>query len=87
MLRDLVLGAMAIVVGMVVGTSLMLSFHGMTLVLLGSSASTAVVLLVVQYCLRVMSASTSPPETVCRKCGYILKGLAEPRCPECGEQI
>ncbi len=23
----------------------------------------------------------------CLKCGYILKGLAEPRCPECGEAI
>jgi hypothetical protein len=23
----------------------------------------------------------------CVKCGYILKGLREPRCPECGEQI
>ena len=26
-------------------------------------------------------------ETRCRKCGYILKGLTEPRCSECGEQI
>jgi hypothetical protein len=26
-------------------------------------------------------------ETVCRKCGYILKGITEPRCPECGERI
>ncbi len=23
----------------------------------------------------------------CLKCGYILKGLTEPRCPECGRQI
>ena len=23
----------------------------------------------------------------CPKCGYILKGLSEPRCPECGERI
>jgi len=23
----------------------------------------------------------------CLKCGYILKGLSEPRCPECGKQI
>ena len=23
----------------------------------------------------------------CLKCGYILKGLSEPRCPECGECI
>ena len=26
-------------------------------------------------------------ECLCRKCGYILKGLSEPRCPECGEAI
>ncbi len=26
-------------------------------------------------------------ETRCRKCGYILKGITEPRCPECGERI
>jgi hypothetical protein len=23
----------------------------------------------------------------CRKCGYVLRGLSEPRCPECGEPI
>jgi hypothetical protein len=27
------------------------------------------------------------PETRCRKCGYIFRGLTEPRCPECGERI
>ena len=26
-------------------------------------------------------------QTRCRKCGYILRGLTEPRCPECGERI
>jgi hypothetical protein len=26
-------------------------------------------------------------ETRCRKCGYILRGIREPRCPECGERI
>ncbi len=26
-------------------------------------------------------------ETRCRKCGYILKGIPEPRCSECGEKI
>ena len=26
-------------------------------------------------------------ETRCRKCGYILKGLSRPECPECGEGI
>ena len=26
-------------------------------------------------------------QTRCRKCGYILKGITEPRCSECGERI
>ena len=26
-------------------------------------------------------------ETYCRKCNYILRGITEPRCPECGERI
>jgi hypothetical protein len=26
-------------------------------------------------------------ETTCRVCGYILRGISEPRCPECGERI
>lgn len=30
-----------------------------------------------------------PPdrETRCRRCGYILRGISEPRCSECGERI
>ena len=26
-------------------------------------------------------------ETRCRRCNYILRGITEPRCPECGERI
>ncbi len=26
-------------------------------------------------------------ETRCRRCSHILRGLTEPRCPECGERI
>jgi hypothetical protein len=26
-------------------------------------------------------------ETYCRRCGYILRGLTEPKCSECGEVI
>lgn len=26
-------------------------------------------------------------ETRCRRCSYILRGISEPRCPECGEKI
>lgn len=29
----------------------------------------------------------SDGETRCRRCGYILRGISEPRCPECGERI
>jgi rubrerythrin len=31
--------------------------------------------------------STIERFTRCRKCKYILNGLTEPRCPECGERI
>ncbi len=31
--------------------------------------------------------STPVEETRCRVCGYILRGIPEPRCPECGERI
>jgi hypothetical protein len=31
--------------------------------------------------------STHNGETRCRKCRYILRGISEPRCPECGERI
>ncbi len=27
------------------------------------------------------------PDTRCRKCRYILRGISAPRCPECGERI
>lgn len=27
------------------------------------------------------------PESRCRSCGYILRGLSAPKCPECGEAI
>ncbi len=26
-------------------------------------------------------------DTLCGRCGFILKGLREPRCPECGNRI
>lgn len=33
------------------------------------------------------SAERGDDETRCRKCRYILRGLSEPRCPECGTRI
>ena len=32
-------------------------------------------------------SETKDGHTRCGKCGYILKGLTEPRCSECGERI
>ncbi len=37
--------------------------------------------------LRRSLVDTFHTETRCRKCGYILKGITEPRCPECGTRI
>jgi len=36
---------------------------------------------------RFLGTSVIDPETRCRKCGYILRGISEPRCSECGERI
>ena len=35
----------------------------------------------------IASRRARTPETHCRRCGYILRGLAEPRCPACEEPI
>ena len=35
----------------------------------------------------VKNAEIDSQHIHCLKCGYILKGLTEPRCPECGERI
>ncbi len=36
---------------------------------------------------RYYKAKLHDGELRCRKCNYILRGLTEPRCPECGEGI
>jgi drug/metabolite transporter (DMT)-like permease len=38
-------------------------------------------------CCFVLGLRRQKKETRCRKCGYILRGLSEPRCSECGEAI
>jgi len=37
--------------------------------------------------LRYRPTGPTDSETRCRKCGYILRGISEPRCPECGEVV
>lgn len=34
-----------------------------------------------------LGPQVSDGENHCHRCGYILRGLSEPRCPECGEAI
>ncbi len=36
---------------------------------------------------RFLPTPNTNNETRCRKCGYILRGIPEPRCSECGERI
>jgi len=45
------------------------------------------VLGIAAYAMLTYQARKSDSETHCRKCQYILKGITEPRCPECGERI
>ena len=39
------------------------------------------------YCVLRRRTLSDKEHLHCLKCGYILKGLSEPRCPECGERI
>jgi hypothetical protein len=44
------------------------------------------------FCLTIFTllerqAPEKAGESYCRRCGYILRGLSAPRCPECGEAI
>lgn len=41
----------------------------------------------VGWVLLTLTDAFSIGELRCRKCRYILKGLSEPRCPECGTPI
>jgi len=47
----------------------------------------AVLTLLVYGLLTRWAAIKGDSETRCRNCQYILKGISEPRCPECGERI
>lgn len=42
---------------------------------------------VFSFVARRRHSSNAQVETVCRKCGHILRGLTSPRCPECGERV
>jgi hypothetical protein len=55
------------------------------LVLLIGTAAAAPTLFVYGYLRK--AADRGDGHLHCLKCGYILKGLSEPRCPECGERI
>lgn len=47
-----------------------------------------IITVVVYRWLSVAANDTSEVrETRCRKCQHILRGISEPRCPECGERI
>jgi len=39
------------------------------------------------WVLLTVSDTRRDGECRCRKCSHILRGLSEPRCPECGERI
>ena len=53
--------------------------------LLGNAALVASAGGVIMAC--VKNAEVDSQHIRCLKCNYILKGLTEPRCPECGERI
>ena len=60
---------------------------------LHTGKSVAFTLPTAAFCLAVFALFVYRPpkkgagESYCRRCGYILRGLSKPRCPECGETI
>jgi len=45
------------------------------------------VLTAVGWVVIAITAARGDHDTRCRKCRHILRGLSEPRCPECGSAI
>ena len=60
-------------------------FASVALFVMFPTVVTVVVFLAVDRYLRGQESGEF--ETRCRKCRHILKGITEPRCPECGERI
>jgi zinc transporter ZupT len=57
------------------------------LVFLLPFTATTLIALAVRAVLTKAYPAPADHETRCRKCGYILRGITEPRCSECGERI
>lgn len=72
--------------GFAVGWGMIAGLQGPGPVLLGASL-VASGLAVALYVGLSTSQGSRDRETRCRNCGYILRGISEPRCPECGERI
>ena len=85
LILTLVLGAVAVVAwGRLFYTEYAWWYH--------SSRFTSVVfcltmLASIGWVLATLTATRRDDETRCRKCRHILRGLSEPRCPECGTVI
>jgi len=62
------------------------SAQRVTLAMLGVAASVAAVGMYVVLT-HFYANGHIDNEIHCRECGYILRGISEPRCPECGERI
>ena len=69
--------------GLFVGSNMVSYFNPITLLL--SLSTVASLGGLVMACIKHVEEDTE--HLRCLKCGYILKGLSEPRCPECGKQI
>ena len=53
----------------------------------GAAMVVAPRILIALLAMRWLPGPHRDPETHYRACGYVLRGLREPRCPECNERI
>lgn len=60
---------------------------GLTATIVLAIPSFALAFIVYSLLTRLLAWREGDGETHCRACGQILRGLSEPRCPECGERI
>lgn len=89
--------AIAVIVGFVAGLGLSGATYAFlpvrnTAFLIALSIVLSVAPLIVTVCVYGLLTGRYGPkahdrETRCRECEYILRGITEPRCPECGERI
>jgi hypothetical protein len=77
----------SLLAGMLPGASSNKFYMVLTDALLGAAFAAPGVIVATALVLRVHEQAPPDGKTRCGNCGHALRGLREPRCPECGKRI